>query len=291
MPSNNRSASIYQDAIRNCKISTDIETFRDRYIETDSSLGLSVTLPGFDIRTFDRNLFLLLSQCELVTFKSKWEMRPDYVSFEYYGIEIYWPLIMYVNNCFLIEEFADFESILIPQREAINELSRHRDVDKKLLPLLEPKKENVKAIQFFKNYPYSDKLKNKKMAQAALSLSTSSETIITEPVSTIHQVEFTMDVDILSNQYIDLPHIPDSLSNLSIFYNNFRIALKYNFDYTLIATDDNELSRISWNPNHILLSRNDNDSSINSNTGIRRLLKLNDTLTIKYSVTTYSIVS
>ncbi len=291
MPVTNRSSSIRQDAVRNSKISTDIEYFRDRYIDTDTTLNLSVTLPGFDIRTFDKNLFLLLSQCDLVPFKTKWEMRPDYVSFEQYGIEIYWPLLMYVNSCFIIEEFIDFENILVPPRSAILDLARDRDVDKKLLPLLEPPKINVKAIQFFKNYPYSDKLSSKKTAQDALSISTDSGTIQTETVSTTQIVTFTMDSSSIARQYVDLPHVPDTLNNLNIYYNNFKIALKYNFDYTLISTESNELKRISWNSNHILLTREDNDTSINSNTGIRRLLKVGDKLTIKYTITTYNIVS
>ena len=290
MPANNRSASIRNEALRNSKITTDIEYFRDRYIETDNELQLSVTLPGFDIRTFDKNLFLLLSQCELVPFKSRWNMRPDYVSFDTYGIEIYWPMLMYINNAFLIEEFTEYENILVPPRSSILELATHRDVDKRLLPLLEPKKLNIKAIQFFKNYPYSDNLKNKRNAIQALNLSSSSETLTTEAVSEAITISTIIDSTALSRQYIDLPHVPDNLSNLEVYYNNIRIALKYNFDYTLISTDSNELKRITWNVNHILLTRNDADASINSGTGIRRLLKVNDTLTIKYSITTYNIV-
>lgn len=288
MPSRNRSYSISSIANRNSKISTDIDNFKDRYIDIDNKLELSVILPGFDIRTFDKNLFLLLAQSELVDFNIKWEMRPDYVSYEYYGIEIYWPLIMYVNNCFLLEEFKSFDKILIPPRESITELGRYREVDKSILPLLEPEKINIKAIQFFKNYPYSGKLNSKLIANQNLS-NLNDTTAIDPPTSSTatESITYTINSTHLENKYIDLPTPPDSITSLFIYYNNFKIPLKYNFDYILTFNSNNENVRITWDSNSILSAKEKFDPSINNNTGIRRLIKLNDTLIIKYTTTIY----
>lgn len=288
MASRNRSFSIRSIANRNSKISTDIDNFKDRYIDIDGPLELSVILPGFDIRTFDKNLFLLLAQSDQIDFNVKWEMRPDYVSYEYYGIEIYWPLIMYVNGCFLIEEFKNFDKILVPPRAAITELGRYREVDKSILPLLEPEKINIKAIQFFKNYPYSGKLNQKSIADENLT-NLNDTTSTTSPVvtTTSQLLTFTINSENIENGYIDLPTSPDSITSLFIYYNNFKIPLKYNFDYVLTFDSNNENRRIAWDKNIIIAVKEKFDSAVNNNTGLRRLIKLNDILTVKYTNTIY----
>jgi hypothetical protein len=276
--------SIKDEIRKNIKLTTDIEYFRDRYV--DSNNKFTVTLPGFDIRTFDKTLFVILSKCSKEIFEARWIMRPDYVSYEFLNSTIYWPLIMYINNCYLIEEFKDFDSILVPNMDIILELARLRDVDKRLLPLEEPFREDIRATKYFKNYPFSSDEIEKIQAEKNLNGLLNNTTLSPSTVERDFSRQLTS-INI-SNKYLDLDEDPDSpQTGLVVYYNNFSIPLKYNFDYVIIPDDNDRLRRISWNIVDILNSRTNNQPVIPTNSGIRKYIKENDILKIKYSVTEF----
>ena len=83
----------------------DIDNFRSRYLDYDTYLNLYVTFPGFDLVTLDKNICYLYNNCTLFEFKNSWYMRPDYASYDLYNTVIYWPILLYINNIDIIENF------------------------------------------------------------------------------------------------------------------------------------------------------------------------------------------
>lgn len=83
MPSG--TTGIYEQSLRNTKITTDLDNFRNRYLDVDVKNNIRVTFPSFDIRTFDRNYYTILSRSRKVDFISpRWKMRPDFTSFDFF---------------------------------------------------------------------------------------------------------------------------------------------------------------------------------------------------------------
>lgn len=278
--------SIRDEARKNCKITTDIDTFRDRYIEIDKKNNITVVSPGYDIRTFDKNLFLLLSKARKEPFKAKWIMRPYLVSYDFLGTVIYSQLIMYMNNCSLMEEFKDYDFIYIPTNDSILELARAREIDKKLLPLYPTNSENIKALRYYKNFPLSSNEIEKYNAEKALYVAPTTTKI---PVIEQKEIILTITSNNITNKYVDLAETPDNpTSNTYIYYNSFSVALKYNFDYVIIENGDGELRRITWNVDDIIKSRTGNQAVLAENSGIRKFIKAGDSIKIKYSRTTYT---
>ena len=78
------------EASANANLSTDMDNYRNRYMEEDKELSLSVIFPGFSMTPIEKNLYLLYSNSTTVPWKDSWEMRPDYCSFDQYGTVIYW---------------------------------------------------------------------------------------------------------------------------------------------------------------------------------------------------------
>jgi hypothetical protein len=62
----------------------------------------------------EKNKFILLANSIKVKFSPRWKMRPDYVSFDFFKTTIYWPFILFINNAMSIEDFINYDEILIP---------------------------------------------------------------------------------------------------------------------------------------------------------------------------------
>ena len=107
--------SVRREAKRNSELLTDLDNFRNHYIEhSNLDLDLNVTFPANEIEAYDKNFFILVSRSRKVTFKPEWFQRPDYVSKEFYGTNVFWALILFVNRIYSIEEFKDLTEVLIP---------------------------------------------------------------------------------------------------------------------------------------------------------------------------------
>lgn len=272
-------SSIKTESSRNSKLATDLDNFRNRYSDVDSVNGIEVTFPAFDILTFEKNLFIMLRNCERIKFKNRWYMRPDYTSFDMYGTVIYWNLIMYLNNIYTIEEFVDFDTILVPPYSTIFKLFNDRQVDKKILPLQETVRENQFVNQFYKKYPL-DKLEFDRLAaEEALSRETHSDVFgiyNTEKLETI-----TLTSTDISNKYIDLIREPSNTTSISLSLNSLSVNQRYNYDYVLKYDGNNSLRRISWKLSDIIESSG-NDISYSS---MSTMLRVGTVMKIKYGLT------
>lgn len=279
------SSSIKTEAKRNSKLTVDYDSFKDFYIEIDTTNNITVTYPGFDSRTFDKNLFLLLSKAKKEPFKHSWYMKPYMPSYEKLGTVIYWPLIMYLNNCPVMEEFKDYDFIYIPNNDSILELARSRDIDKRYLPLEPTTKTSVKASRYYKNFALGSHEINRILANNALTTTPSTSLI---PYIQEKEVTKTINSTDIENKYIDLSEIPNNpTTNVYIYYNDFSIAIKYNFDYVIIEDDNQEMKRITWDTAEIMKVRAIGQPLLLENSGIRKFIKAGDSLNIKYSVTAY----
>ncbi|MCK5018599.1 MAG: hypothetical protein KAS32_16180 [Candidatus Peribacteraceae bacterium] len=157
--------SIKPEARRNSKISLDLENFRSRYIEYDTDNDLEVIFPALEIATFEKNFFVLLSDSKKVKFEPSWEMRPDYVSSDFYKTTVLWPLILFVNRINSIEDFTGLDEVLIPPYNKIIEILKDR-VSKTEITILET--ESEVDTSKYKIYPLDDKELAKKKADEAL---------------------------------------------------------------------------------------------------------------------------
>lgn len=271
-------SSIKTEASRNSKLATDLDNFRNRYSDVDSVNGIQVTFPAFDILTFEKNLFIMLNNCEKIKFKNRWYMRPDYTSYDMYGTVIYWNLIMYLNNVYTIEEFVDFDTILIPPYSTVFKLFNDRQVDKKILPLQETVRENQFVNQFYKKYPL-DKLELERLQATDELLSASNRDVFaiynTEKVENI-----TLTATHLTNKYIDLIREPSNTSSISLSLNNLSVNQRYNYDYVLKYDGNNNLRRISWKLSDIVESSG-NDISYSP---MSAMLRVGTVMKIKYGL-------
>lgn len=277
-------SSIKTESKKNSKLVTDIDNFRNKYVDIDYDNNIEVIFPSFDVLTFDRNYFMLLSASRRVKFKSRWYMRPDYVSYDMYNTTIYWPLIMYINNIFSREDFVDLDSILIPPYTSIFQLYSNRLVDKKITPIQETVDETF-SNQFYKKYPLDSREQNIIDTQNELN-NFSKESVYgvytTEKTETI-----TLTIDNIKNKYIDLQHEPVNSSTLALKLNSLSILQRYNYDYTLISNEQNEFKRISWKTSDII--ENSSNTSIVSNMvnylRVGTIFNITYTVSIKYLLT------
>ena len=156
--------SIREEARKNSKTSLDLDNLRSFYYDYDDINDIKVTFPSPQIYAFEKNFFILLSKCSTVDFKTNWIQRPDYVSHEYYGNTIFWPIILYVNMIDSIEDFVNLKQLLIPSYDSILDLAK----DKRTISLYEdinqPAPSNSKTSKY-RVFPFSrkevDKLKAK----------------------------------------------------------------------------------------------------------------------------------
>ena len=271
-------SSIKTESSRNSKLATDLDNFRNRYSDVDPINGIQVTFPAFDILTFEKNLFIMLNNSERIKFKNRWYMRPDYTSFDMYGTVIYWNLIMYINNIYTIEEFVDFETILVPPYSTVFKLFNDRQIDKKILPLQETVRENQFVNQFYKKYQL-DKLEMERIAaQEELTTDKNKDAFgiyNTEKLETI-----TLSATDISNKYIDLIREPSNISSISLSLNNLSVNQRYNYDYVLKYDGNNSLRRISWKLSDIVASSG-NDISYSQ---MSTMLRVGTIMKIKYGL-------
>ncbi|MCK5018460.1 MAG: hypothetical protein KAS32_15480 [Candidatus Peribacteraceae bacterium] len=157
--------SIKPEARRNSKISLDLENFRARYLEKDTENDIQVIFPALEIATFEKNFFILLSDSKKVKFEPSWEMRPDYVSMDFYNTPVLWPLILFVNRINSIEDFTGLDDVLVPPYDKIIEILKDRVSKGELVNLEE---EASTTTSRYKIYPLDDKELAKKRASEAL---------------------------------------------------------------------------------------------------------------------------
>ena len=93
-------------------------------LNTDNMAERYKTTSGYYVFTspslwvIEKNLFLLLKNSTIKSFKPRYYMKPDYLSYDEYNTTALSYLLMYVNNVFSAEDF-DLDEIIVPEFSTI----------------------------------------------------------------------------------------------------------------------------------------------------------------------------
>jgi hypothetical protein len=245
--------TIKYEAEVNANRITDLDKFRSRYYELNRKNGTKVIYPSAEIYAYEHNLHILLAEAESVDFRTSWIMRPDYCSFDSYGTVVHWPLILFVNNAYSIEDFKNYDQILIPPYGLLVRIVRDK------VPASEIEQVNkfnmIPGFKMFFRSPLDDIEKNRITARDSIDnsrneMELSGNTVSVETTPTIQEdvQEFTLAATDITNMYVDLLYTPINVSSLSLYVDQFNIPQKYGYDYVIIGDDSDVVKRLSWNP-------------------------------------------
>jgi len=112
------------------KSPTDVSNFKRKYVTKLKDAVVVFDSPAFDLLV--RYIQLLKSRSQRIEMTSRYYMRPDYVSYDYYGTTNLAFLIMYVNNCTCALEFTK-DVILVPDLDIVTYVLTKSKVPKELL--------------------------------------------------------------------------------------------------------------------------------------------------------------
>lgn len=237
------SETIISESKRNASLISDLDNFRTKSIEIDLDREMSVTYPSYEIFSFEKNLYIMIAKSSVVKFKPEWIMRPDYVSFEYYNNTIYWPVILFVNNVFSIEDFINLEEILVPPMEVIIDLIRDKPPNQK------PEKINTflsnPLLKMYQRKPMDD-IEISKLQASDNATSEQPTENPTEKVLQEHTEVITLSALNIQNKYCTLSFIPVNSSSVSLYIDDFNVAQRYGYDYCLKKDTNNDYKLISW---------------------------------------------
>lgn len=266
--------TIKEEAKYNYKLPTDLDQFRYKYLEKDSTSNMSVIFPSFSIDTLEKNRYKLLSASKSIPFMSGWNQRPDYASYDLYNTVIYWSLILFLNNIDCIEDFKDLDNIYIPPYTVLIDLVKDRLPSTAILETIPSLEEpNKNTVDQYKSFMLDEYYLATKQAQSNITGITASP--IYDISSYSRTDSFILSSVDITNKYVDLIEIPSSASSLVVNINDLSINQSYGLDYILKYTDNNELRRISW----------DSTSLVNNSDGMGLLISSGDTLNISYTIT------
>lgn len=262
--------TINSESYQNSNLVTDLDNFRGRNLETDRESGLSVLYPSCEIYAYEQNLFRLIAESRLVRFKPKWTMRPDYASFDMYGSVIHWPLLLFVNDVYSLEDFKNLYEILVPPISLIAEMIRDRVPRTEIsqLDAFIP----IPGISMFQRKPFDDIEKNKLAAKNSIldSMdSTTADTTSSEPVMVEMVDQFTLTDDDVSNKYVELSGLPINYSCVSLYIGDFTIPQKYGYEYVLTPDADRLLKRITWDPSKCFFGKSTMDNVLKTSVKIK----------------------
>jgi hypothetical protein len=261
----------------------DLDKLRNRYIESNSDNTISCSFPGFELGPIEKNQFRLFLNCSKVQFKTDWIMRPDYVSYDNYGTVIYWPIILYVNRCFSIEDFNGFSSILVPSSQSISEVISDRvDLYDYTLKLYEVNNKINNVTRYYKVFPMGKSDVSRIVAKQNLETVTNTitSTTVTEPELREYTEEFTLTTLDIANSYVDLTYEPSNISSISLTIHPYLTSQAYGYDYILKYDSNNYLNiRISWNSTDCTLGD-----------GMNNILSVGDTIIVTYIYTQLSSI-
>ncbi len=143
--------TIKREANRNAKLATNVDVLRSRYVDANDEV--SVYFPAFEIWSYEQKLFELLESSQKVPYQTRWNQRPDYVSFDFYSTVVYWEVILFVNQINNIEDFMDLDHVFIPSFNKILELVKVKPEESEILNVNE---EPTPSPNYYKLYPLSD---------------------------------------------------------------------------------------------------------------------------------------
>lgn len=95
-------------------LSYDLDKARYTFIQGDKTL----IYPDPILDLYNKYYYLLMRNSEVIHMKPRYIQRPDYASYDYYGVVSLWPVILYVNDTFDIMDFTQ-PIIAIPNKNQI----------------------------------------------------------------------------------------------------------------------------------------------------------------------------
>lgn len=261
--------TIKLEAKRNLAKATDLDNFRSRYVERDIIHGVSVFYPSSEIYSFEHNYFVLLSKADYVEFKPAWEMRPDYTSFDMYGNVIYWPLLLFINDVYSIEDYRDLEGVYIPSYRSVLQITRDR------IP-----RGRVEELHIARDIPGINVFDRTLLDPAEIREITTrertrpEEDIIPIPVKKLEERvdTYILDQFDIADKTVRLTRLPINASSIHLYIDNMNVPQKYGYHYVLIPDEEGHYNTISWKK----------EDSFNQNGGMEMLLEEEMELRIKY---------
>lgn len=243
--------TIKTEANRNSKRSLDLDFFRSRYIETDPETLFSITYPAHEIYSYAHNYFVLLSKADYVEFKTSWEMRPDYTSYDMYGDVIFWPLILFVNDIYSIEDYRNLEGVYIPPYSLVLKIVKDRVPKHHVDPVHIYR--DIPGINVFDKAPLDTYEIENIIAKDNLDTA-SEEDETTEPVLVLKEVTetFTLTESNIENKMITLRKTPVNASTVSLYIGSMNVPQKYGYHYVLTKNSTyNDYRDISWDASDV----------------------------------------
>lgn len=236
--------NIKTQAKRNAKLLTDVDNMRTRYFERNGDVGVS--FPAGEIFAYEKNLYYILSRSKKREFDPKWNMKPDYTSFDLYGTVIYWQLILFLNKIYSIEEYVDLEEIIVPSVNLIYEISKDKIKNDLVTPLHEEIKDS--GVYLYKRGILDDIELEQLEAQNNLRELTTKQNISKRNLE-LQEFEdiIILDTTQAVNKFVELTHDPINDSSLEVKVLGLPTIQKYGYDYMLIKFFSlAENPRISW---------------------------------------------
>jgi len=220
----------------------DIDNFRSRYLDYDVDLFLFVTFPGFELTTLEKNICFLYNNCSIHEFKNSWYMRPDYASYDLYNTVIYWPILLYINNINVIEDFRNLNQILAPSYSAILEITRDRVAKNEIINVRE-KQVEINKNMYYKRFPL-DKIE--------LTTVDTMKKIYEQPepedTCELRETEeiFTLTSEDIENKYVLIEYQPVNAGSIFLYLDDFTTPQPFGYDYTLKHDSNFEFKKVSW---------------------------------------------
>lgn len=235
-------SSIRTEIKRNISNITDFDNFKNRYY--DSNRRVSVIYPSFETPALEQSFFTLLQQSKKFDFKNRWDMRPDYTSYDLYKTTIYWPIILYLNNIYSIIDYTNLDSILAPPLVSIIDLTESTAIEPNIVNI-RSRKLNRKINKYYKKYPLNPE--QFEFNRSKNILLEAEKTPALDVYTREIEEEFELTQEDVNNKFITLTNEPDNFYSVNLFLNNYNVPQRYNHDYIIKSTDDNKMKILSWN--------------------------------------------
>ncbi len=269
--------TIARESYFNSNLAADIDNFRSRYFETDFKNGISAVYPAMELYSYEQNLFVLIAESDAVPFKPKWTMRPDYTSFDMYGSVIHWPLILFVNDIYSIEDYKNLDTVLIPPKDLISKLIRDKVPKDEIMHI--NKFTPIQGISLFQRNPLDSTEQNKIQAKNViedLNTENKDENEKSEKSDVIEEAvdSFELSSDDIENKYVDLNKTPINASSVFFYIESFNVPQKYGYDYVLTNDVGADFKRVTWN----------SEKCFGGHSNLDNVLKEGNKIKIKYLI-------
>lgn len=250
MPTNY--TNIYDEARSLSTLASDFDNMRSRYIKSDIDQGIVVRFPSAESASLEHYKHLLITESDKVDFNTKWSMRPDYASYEFYGSTVLYHILMFVNNIMSFEEFSNLDTILVPRDYIVSDVLEFRNTEKRI-DLEEDSESRIKRdfLEFLKTDSSTTEEVFKELYKS--NSKRIQEIQDKEPRTTIIETtqEFTLSSTNIENKYVEISYQPINTMSISFYIEGFKTPQRYAYDYVLeYIPGTYSKRRVTWDENN-----------------------------------------